>query len=472
MGLLIDFDGMPNRKFYGKKAPPTPKGVKGIVIRDEPQSDSEVSDISVDDSEEEYYPSQDDSAMPRKDLKLDYQDEDRIIMGRSRRRTLLPELSARSAGPSSDMLPGPSRMSVAMSSALPNCVDVIVSHKVDEHISTRVTGSTVPVEQQRREEEEEVEVEEEEEVEVEEEEEEVEEQTYQDLKNKLKWTVCNPEENNERPIPDWQGCLLEEGTALDPIQYLRKFFDYELLTLICTESNRYALQRDSSKPLGLTIEELEIFLGICIYMSVVKLSQTRRYWCPEANIRDVANFMSRKRWERIKSCLHFADNAEMPEKGTPEYDKLYKVRPYVNILKEKFNKIPMNMNVCVDEMMVPYKGSRGPRYYIKSKPNSWGFKVWTLADSFGIVHNFEICVGKTQKVDGFPDLKSSANTVCKLAAVIPNHKNHRLFMDNLFSTVPQYYEMFNRGILCMGTVRSNRLAGLKLIPDKELKSKG
>ncbi|KAK4301574.1 hypothetical protein Pmani_026352 [Petrolisthes manimaculis] len=153
-------DGMPNRKFYGKKALPTPKGVKGFVIRDEPQSDSEVSDISVDDSEEEYYPSQDDSAILRKDLMLDYQDEDRIIMGRSRRRTLLPELSARSAGPSSDMLPGPSRMSVAMSSALPNCVDVTVSYKVDAHISTRVTGSTVPVEQQRREEEEEMEVEE------------------------------------------------------------------------------------------------------------------------------------------------------------------------------------------------------------------------------------------------------------------------------------------------------------------------
>lgn len=29
-----------------------------------------------------------------------------------------------------------------------------------------------------------------------------------------------------------------------------------------------------------------------------------------------------------------------------------------------------------------------------------------------------------------------------------------------------------RGILCIGTVRSNRLAGLKLIPDKELKVKG
>ncbi|KAK3891156.1 hypothetical protein Pcinc_004946 [Petrolisthes cinctipes] len=70
---IVEFwqDGLSNRTFYGKKAP-TPKGVKGFVIRDEPQSDSEVSDISVDDSEEEYYPSQDDSAMLRQDLMLDY----------------------------------------------------------------------------------------------------------------------------------------------------------------------------------------------------------------------------------------------------------------------------------------------------------------------------------------------------------------------------------------------------------------
>ena len=122
-------------------------------------------------------------------------------------------------------------------------------------------------------------------------------------------------------------------------------------------------------------------------------------------------------------------------------------------------------------MIVPYKGTQGPLYYIKSKLKPWGFKVCTLADYFGIVHNFDICVDATPKVEGFPDLKSSANVVCKLASVI-HQKNHRLFMDYLFSTVPLYLEMFNRGILCMGTVRSNRLTGLKLIPDKDLKFKG
>ncbi|KAK4311483.1 hypothetical protein Pmani_017032 [Petrolisthes manimaculis] len=54
-------DGVPNRTFHDKKTPLTLKEVKGFMIKDEPQSDSEVSHISVDDSEDEYYPLQDDS---------------------------------------------------------------------------------------------------------------------------------------------------------------------------------------------------------------------------------------------------------------------------------------------------------------------------------------------------------------------------------------------------------------------------
>lgn len=304
------------------------------------------------------------------------------------------------------------------------------------------------------------------------EEEEEEEENYTNLKNKMAWKTCDPNVNNERSIPEWSGFIPLRGNVLEPVEYFRQFFDEELLTLICNESNLYALQCDPNKPLSVTVAELEIFIGICIYMSVVKLSKHRRYWSPNANIRSVTDFMSCARWEKIKSCIHFADNMKCPEKTSPEYDKLYKVRPLLNYLNSKYNTIPMDQNVCVDEMMIPYKGTRGPRYYIKGKPNPWGFKVWTLADHYGIVHNFDVCVAKTPKVDSFPDLKSSANIVCKLSSVIPKHKNHRLYMDNFFSTVPLFFEMYKRGILCMGTVRNNRLSGLNVISDKDLKSKG
>ena len=55
----------------------------------------------------------------------------------------------------------------------------------------------------------------------------------------------------------------------------------------------------------------------------------------------------------------------------------------------------MSEHLCIDEMMIPYKGTRGPRMYIKGKPNPWGFKVWTLAENFGIVYKMDFCLGKT-----------------------------------------------------------------------------
>ena len=45
-------------------------------------------------------------------------------------------------------------------------------------------------------------------------------------------------------------------------------------------------------------------------------------------------------------------------------------------------------------------------------------------------------------------------------------------MDNLFSSLALYYELYNRGIFCLGTVRKNRLSGLTPILDKDLKAIG
>ena len=99
-----------------------------------------------------------------------------------------------------------------------------------------------------------------------------------------------------RVIPEFMGLISGRENALEPVQYFRQFFDRELLTLICNESYRYALQGDPSKLLYLTVEELEVFLGICICMSVVKMSSHGRYWTSDANLRAVIDYMSCARW--------------------------------------------------------------------------------------------------------------------------------------------------------------------------------
>ena len=47
----------------------------------------------------------------------------------------------------------------------------------------------------------------------------------------------------------------------------------------------------------------------------------------------VADVMSRNRWEEIESKFHMVDNTTL-DLNTP--DKLFKIRPMVNYLQEKF----------------------------------------------------------------------------------------------------------------------------------------
>ena len=84
--------------------------------------------------------------------------------------------------------------------------------------------------------------------------------------------------------------------------------------------------------------------------------------------------------------------------------------------------------------------------YVKGKPNPWGFKVWTLADSFGVILNIDFCVGPTPRVEPSPDIGSSSNIVLKLTSIIPDNMNYKVFTDNYFSSVPLYIEMKNKRV--------------------------
>ena len=93
-----------------------------------------------------------------------------------------------------------------------------------------------------------------------------------------------------------------------------------MLDEIVQQSNLYATQQDINKPLALTRNELQQFIGMCYYMSIFGLPATRMYWNKSCRVDCVANVMSVKRWEMIKHCLHFNDNTNQND------DKLYKIR--------------------------------------------------------------------------------------------------------------------------------------------------
>jgi len=75
-----------------------------------------------------------------------------------------------------------------------------------------------------------------------------------------------------------------------------------------------------------------------------------------------------KRCVQINRYLYCCD-----EEIADKTDRLYKIRPYIDYLQEKFeNEYYPHQNLSIDECMIPFKGRLGIKQYIKDKPNNWG----------------------------------------------------------------------------------------------------
>lgn len=178
--------------------------------------------------------------------------------------------------------------------------------------------------------------------------------------------------------------------------------------------------------------------------------------------------MSRDRWKEIKSNLHCNDNSNL-RRDDPNRDRLFKVRPLVDALREKCRALPKSEYLCVDEQIVPYKGKSGLKQYNPKKPKKWGFKIFVLCNTSGLVCDFYIYCGKIQPVAGFPDIGASSNIVLKLVDSVPRNMNYKLFFDNWFSSLPLFVELKKIGIESLGTVRTDRFKGTNFPSDKDMK---
>ena len=255
----------------------------------------------------------------------------------------------------------------------------------------------------------------------------------------------------------------------EPIDYFRDIFSDELIASIVSESNIYACQIDVNKPLILTSEELEQFIGILFVMSIVKMTSTRDYWEKNMRYEKIADVMPVKRFEQIKRFLHFNNNMQMSKECS---DKLFKIRPLIEALKERFQMIAPTENLCIDEQMVPFKGRPKLKQYNPQKPKKWGYKLHILTNPEGLIYNFEVHTGAIENRPGQPDLQASANIVMQLLQHIPRHQWSKLFIDNWYTGIPLATTLTSQGIALVGTVPSNRLRNCQLSSDRIMRQKG
>ncbi|CAG4958760.1 unnamed protein product [Colias eurytheme] len=83
------------------------------------------------------------------------------------------------------------------------------------------------------------------------------------------------------------------------------------------------------------------------------------YWSsdPGFRVEEIAATMPLRRFKNIMRCLHINDNSLTPEKSSPDYDKLYKIRPLINIINNGCQINAKNSSSqSIDESMVLFKG--------------------------------------------------------------------------------------------------------------------
>jgi hypothetical protein len=89
------------------------------------------------------------------------------------------------------------------------------------------------------------------------------------------------------------------------------------------------------------------------------------------------------------------DNMLMPNRGDRNFDKIYKVRPFVDALqKNSLKRYDPDDVMSVDESMILFKGCSSLKQYMPKKPIRRGYKVWMLACKSAYVLKFEVYMGE------------------------------------------------------------------------------
>ncbi|CAH2088567.1 unnamed protein product [Euphydryas editha] len=244
-----------------------------------------------------------------------------------------------------------------------------------------------------------------------------------------------------------------------PIIYFKLFFSDEVLTHIVEQTNLYALQNKQKNWENTFVTEIRAFLGMLVLMGVHPLPNIDLYWSsdPFFCVSEIADVMTSKRFKMILKNLHLNDNSQMPKKGEPQFDKLYKIRPLIKTMNETFQSAAKNKcSQSIDECMVKFKGRSSLKQFLPNKPVKRGFKIWARCDSqTGYLFEFEIYTGKKGNEAETGLGESVVKDLCQ-KLIDEKLENVHVTFDNYFSSTELLQKLYENNIYSTSTVRTNR----------------
>lgn len=108
--------------------------------------------------------------------------------------------------------------------------------------------------------------------------------------------------------------------------------------------------------------------------------------------------MTCNRFEELKRFLHFTNNEDTVPINDPNYDKLQRIRPLINKIRERLLLLPREEYLAIDEQVIPTKARTSLKNYNPKKPHKWGYKVFVLSGASGLTYDFELYAGAQSNV--------------------------------------------------------------------------
>ena len=291
--------------------------------------------------------------------------------------------------------------------------------------------------------------------------------------------------------------LNRQPEGLRPLDFFYLLFNRTMWDLIVEQTNLYAQQcRPNVDDLPrfsyfrqwtpVTVHEMMVFFALVILMGLIIKPDLDAYWTTDTATATpmFGKHMSRNRFMSILSNLHLTDNSTQPPVGTPAYDKLCKVRPFVTMMKRNFCEVySPEQYLSFDEGCCPWKGRLSWRVYNPKKPNKFHMKLFQVCEaSSGYILGFDVYTGSTEcamfaETVGVSDEAVGDSITAKVVVGLLAYtglvgKGHFIYMDNFYSSPVLFDELNLLDTYCCGTLRSNRRQVPEAIKQVKLKNNG
>ncbi|XP_047104402.1 piggyBac transposable element-derived protein 3-like [Schistocerca piceifrons] len=245
-------------------------------------------------------------------------------------------------------------------------------------------------------------------------------------------------------VPPFTGEAKVCITGESPLDFFMELFPEKVIAEIVEQTNLCAHQK-GKEYFSTSVPELKIYFGITLITT--KIRRTARRF------------------------LHFKDVSTIPPDNT---DKAIRLRPILEAQNNTYHKaLEPEVFDSVDEMVIPFKGRSSLKQYFPKKLKKWGYKMWLRAGVSSFVYCFELFQGAGGGRSNISECRAAGNVVCRLCHDI-HEKNHEVYADKLFSSIPLVLKLKKLNTWYIGTIRNNTVegAGKKLKAAKELQKKG